>query len=109
MSWRVIYLPEVSKDYDNLDGCQRIFVRKAIQKVSANPLPSEEGGYGKALGNHSGTKLFGLLKIKLKSSGIRVVYKLIRTENEMLIVIIGARANNEVYQLAQKRTEKYGL
>lgn len=43
------------------------------------------------------------IKIKLKKSGIRIVYALIEVEGEMLIIIIGARANDEVYDLAAKR------
>ena len=31
----------------------------------------------------------GFLKIKLRDAGIRVVYKLIRTETEMLVIVIG--------------------
>ena len=106
MSWRVVYLPEAEKDLKALDGSQRILVLKAIKKVSTNPLPMEEGGYGKPLGNHAATKLAGLLKVKLKAAGIRIVYKLIRTETEMLIVVIGARADDEVYETAQNRTKK---
>lgn len=44
-----------------------------------------------------------LLKIKYKKIGIRVVYKLFRTKNEMYILVISARAENEVYTLAGKR------
>lgn len=106
MSWRVVYLPEAEKDLKSLDGSQRILVLKAIKKVSTNPLPMEEGGYGNPLGNHAATKLTGLLKVKLKAAGIRIVYKLIRTETEMLIVVIGARADDEVYETAQNRTKK---
>ena len=49
------------------------------------------------------------MKIKLRDAGIRIVYKLIRTETEMLVVVIGARADNEVYEIAQKRSEKHEL
>ena len=79
---------------------------KAINKVLQNPLPASEGGYGKPLGNKQGSDLAGFLKIKLKSAGIRVVYKLIRTETEMLVVVIGARADDEVYETAQHRAQK---
>ena len=43
---------------------------------------------------------------ELKASGLRVVYRLIRTETEMLIVVIGARAEDEVYKIAAKRYRK---
>ena len=106
MSWKVVYLPEAEKDLKALDGSQRILVLKAIKKVSANPLPMEEGGYGKPLGNQASSRLAGLFKIKLRAAGLRIVYKLIRTETEMLVVVIGARADDEVYELAERRTEK---
>lgn len=109
MNWTLKYLPEVEKDLKQLGGNQRILVQKAIRKVQTNPLPANEGGYGKPLGNKGGTDLTGLLKIKLKSAGIRVVYKLIRTETEMLVVVVGARADDEVYETAQHRTEKHNL
>ena len=100
MSRNVVYLPEAEKDLKDLDSSQRILVLKAIKKVSQNPLPSNEGGYGKPLGNHSRTDLAGFLKVKLRSAGLRVVYKLIRTETEMLVVVIGARADEDVYDQA---------
>lgn len=109
MNWAVKYLPEVEKDLKQLAGNQQILVMKALKKVSQNPLPVSEGGYGKPLGNKSGNNLTGLLKIKLRDAGIRIVYKLIRTETEMLVVVIGARADNEVYEAAQKRSEKHEL
>lgn len=73
MSWTLEYLPEAEKDLKALDGSQRLLVLKAIKKVQQNPLPAEEKGYGKALGNHSRTNLAGFLKIKLRASGLRVV------------------------------------
>ena len=78
MNWTVEYLPEAEKDLKELDGSQRILVLKAIKKVQQNPLPVEENGYGKPLGNHSNANLAGLLKIKLRASGLRVVYQLRR-------------------------------
>ena len=106
MNWQVEYLPEAHDDLRRLDGSQRLLVRKAIQKVSQNPLPAEEGGYGKPLGNKGATNLSGYLKIKLKSSGLRIVYKVIRDESEMLVIIIGARADDEVYEEAQRRIDR---
>lgn len=109
MSWNIAFLPEAVKDLKALAGNQQILVRKAIQKVSQNPLPMEEGGYGKPLGHKSGTNLTGFLKIKLRGAGIRVVYKLERTESGMTVIVIGVREDDEVYELAQKRITKHGL
>lgn len=109
MSWKIEYLPEAVKDMKNLAGNQQLLVAKALKKVSQNPLPENEGGYGKPLGSHNDSMLTGLLKVKLKSAGLRIVYKLIRTETEMLIIVIGARADDEVYDTVQRRAEKHDL
>ncbi len=107
MSWKLSYLPEAEKDLKALDGSQRILVLKAIKKVQQNPLPAEENGYGKSLGNYGSTGLAGLLKIKFRAAGLRVVYKLQRTESEMLV--IGVRADEEVYDIASKRAARHNL
>ena len=109
MKWKLQYLPEAAKDLRDLSGNQRVQVIKAINKVLTNPLPVSEGGYGKPLGSRAEGSLAGFLKIKLQAAGIRVVYKVIRTETEMLVVVIGARADSEVYDLAHSRIEKHDL
>ena len=109
MNWKLEFLPEAVKDLKSLSGNQQILVLKAIKKVQVNPLPTYEGGYGKPLGNKNGKNLAGFLKIKLRDAGIRVVYKLVRTETQMLVIVVGARADDEVYELAEKRKKKHGL
>lgn len=107
--WELSFLPEAREDLRALDGSQRIRVVKAIAKVQSNPLPSSEGGYGKPLGNKRLSQLSGLMKVKLKSDGIRIVYKLERIEHAMRIVVIGVRSDDAVYREAQKRRESRGL
>ena len=107
--WELSFLPEAREDLRELDGSQRIRVVKAIAKVQSNPLPSSEGGYGKPLGNKRLSQLSGLMKVKLKSDGIRIVYKLERIEHAMRIVVIGVRSDDAVYREAQKRRESHGL
>lgn len=109
MSWNVKYLPEALEDMKKLDGSQKIFVRKAIQKVCQNPLPQSEGGYGKLLGNKHNTALSSFLKIKLRGPGLRIVYQLMRQGNSMCVIVIGAREDDEVYEIAQRRITKYDL
>ena len=103
--WQVEYLKEAVEDLKRLDHSQRLQVLKAINKVSSNPLPQNEGGYGKPLGNRNSTRLAGYLKIKLKRLGLRVVYKLIKEKDVMKVIVVSARADDEVYLLAQKRTD----
>ena len=109
MSWNIRYLPEALQDFRKLNGSQKILVRKALEKVSQNPLPETEGGYGKILGNKNKTNLSGFLKIKLRGAGLRIVYQLIRTETEILIVAIGVREDSEVYETAQKKIHRHDL
>ena len=105
MKWSVESLPEVEKDIEQLDKSQRDQVFKLIDRVSRNPLPASEGGYGKPLSGD----LAGCLKIKLRAAGLRAVYRLQRIETTMLVVVVGVRADEEVYDLAEKRIRKYGL
>ena len=105
MNWTVEFLPEARKDIKSLDKSQWVLIQKALKKVSQNPLPVMEGGYGKPL---SGS-LAGCYKIKLRTAGLRAVYKLQRTETSMLLIVVGVRADEEVYELAEKRIQKYRL
>ncbi len=107
MTWTIKFLPEAENDRKKLDGSVRREVDKALLKVSQNP--TYPYGYGKPLGNHSGLDLSGFLKIKLKASGIRIVYKLVQEGDEMIIVVIGARADLDVYKEALKRKTKYNF
>lgn len=109
MSWAVLYLPEAVKDLNGLSRTQQVMVKKAIAKVQENPLPQNEGGYGKPLGHKRGLNLIGFLKIKLRGAGIRVVYKLVKTESEMIIVVIGLREDEEVYEIAHSRRAKHEI
>jgi len=103
VTWQIEYLKEAVSDLERLDNSVRKQVLKAISKVATNPLPSNEGGYGKPLGNMSETKLAGLLKIKLRSSGIRIVYALVRQNGIMRVLVISLREDNLVYKIANRR------
>jgi mRNA interferase RelE/StbE len=99
------YTDEAVIDLNKLDNSQAMQVRKSILKVSMNPLPKNEGGYGEPLGNKQGYNLTGLRKIKLLKLGIRVIYKLVRKGRTMEIIVIAARADDEVYKTAFDRIQ----
>lgn len=69
--------------------------------MAENPLPQAEGGYGKPLGNKSGTNLAGYCKINLLKLGLRVVCKVVRENGIMKIIVVSARTDDEVYLLAK--------
>jgi mRNA interferase RelE/StbE len=109
MNWSLVFLPEAMKDMQSLSLSRQAMVKKAIKKVQENPLPQNEGGYGKPLGSKRGLNLTGLLKIKLRGEGIRVVYMLERRKSQMLVIVVGVREDEEVYQIAHTRRNKHLL
>lgn len=106
MEWTVEYFKEAENDLRRLDKSQQLHVLKAIQKVSSNPLPYSEGGYGKPLGNRISGNLAGYMKIKLSALGLRVVYRIEKTKSVMRIIIISVRDDAAVYKMAQERIKK---
>ena len=109
MIWKIVFLEEAGRDMEKLDRSAQLQVLKGIKKVSANPLPQAEGGYGKPLGSKNGNNLTNLMKIKFRDLGIRVVYKIERTDTVMRIIVISARTDDQVYREAAKRRMKHGL
>jgi len=105
MSYNIDYLKDARKDLRNFNNAEREQIFAAIEKFALNPLPKNEGGHGNPLGNKYGLNLTGLCKITLKKLGIRIVYKLIRTETALQILVIAARADEEVYKIAAKRNK----
>ncbi|MCL2815773.1 MAG: type II toxin-antitoxin system RelE/ParE family toxin [Oscillospiraceae bacterium] len=106
MIYQVKMSDEADKDLEAFNKSQKARIIDVINRVATNPLPQNEGGYGKPLGNKHGRNLTGLCKIVLKNLGIRVVYRLIRTETTMVVVVIAARADEEVYDIAAARAGK---
>lgn len=109
MTWSIEFLEEAEKDMKKLDHSVQIQVLKGIRKVSQNPLTTEEGGYGKPLGNKNGNNLTNFMKIKFRDLGIRVVYKVERIDEVMKIIVVSARTDEQVYKEAAKRRDKHNL
>lgn len=105
MIWKIEYIKEAQKDLRKLDAYTRKLVLKAIAKTAERPLPPPEG-IGKPLGNHASSKLSGFYKIKLKNSGHRVVYDLVREDGVMKIIIISVRDDDKVYKEAESRIQR---
>lgn len=102
-TWIVKYSKQAEKDFSKLDNHQRIIIRKAIKKISTNPLPFTKGGYGIPLGNKHGFDLTGLCEIKLRGQNLRIIYRLFDEEMIMENIMIGKRSDLEVYYETYKR------
>lgn len=109
MSWRVEWLEEAAKGMRRLGKAEQKQVLKGIAKVSENPLPSSQGGYGKPLRNANRAHLAGLCKIKFRDLGIRVVYKPVLKEGTMVIIVVGVRTDGEAYLKADERRGRHAL
>ncbi len=95
----VTFTEEALTDFLELDHSEQIPVHRAISKVANNPRP-QPYGYGKPLSG----QLTGCCKIKLRELGIRIIYKLIPpVSDNMSVIIIGLRSDNEVYDKAVRR------
>jgi mRNA interferase RelE/StbE len=52
--------------------------------------------------------LVGLLTVKLRADGIRVVYRIVRADKDALVVV-GVRTDSDVYREAVRRRKKHGF
>lgn len=83
------------KDYDNLDGSQKVFVDKALNRI-------------KLYGMDAGQPLHGALsqcnKLKNRKMGLRIIFREVQGKFEVIqIVVIGKRDKNAVYKIAENR------
>lgn len=101
--WEYRFTTDAKKDLKKLDGHQRRIVMKAVDKVSQNPLPLTEGGFGIPLGNKHGYDLTGCCEVKLRGQNLRIIYTLQKKELIMLNIAIDERGDFEAYRIAVKR------
>ena len=107
--WKLEFLPEALSDLACIDKAVRAQVVKGINKIVQNPVAKFKGGYGERLSNQKGKDLSGLYKIKYRDIGIRVVYSLKEQNGIITVIIVGARADDEVYDEAYKRRIKHDI
>ncbi len=93
MSYKLKFLPIALKEWKKLDNPIRQQFKKKLEKRLESPhIPSTQlSGFE----NH--------YKIKLRSSGYRLVYEVIDKEIVVLVVAVGKRERNFVYKKAQRR------
>lgn len=100
---RLDFWEDAKTDWASLDGHQKKFVTKALQRIEVNA-----NNIGEALSKKRQIDLTGYRKVKLKAVGIRIVYKVLNDKIEVAeIVAIGNRADEEVYKEAFERISKH--
>lgn len=93
MSYKLKFLVEAKKEWRKLDANTRSqFKKKLAERLETPRIPS--------------AKLHGSkdrYKIKLRSSGYRLVYEVRDAEVVVLVIAVGKRERSEVYKAARVR------
>lgn len=101
MTYSIEFIPEAASDYKSLDGSVRKKVNKKLEELSKNPF------LGDHLGNKFNLDLTGFYKLYVDNKKIRIVYRLLGEEIEIIEVWgIGKRDKEEIYRLIGHRLKK---
>jgi mRNA interferase RelE/StbE len=101
MNHQIEFIVEASEDYRNLDGSVKKKVEKKLDDLSNNPF------LGEHLGNKFNIDLTGFYKAYVDNKKIRIVYRLIGEEIEIIEIWgIGKRDKEEIYKLIGQRLKK---
>ncbi|MBK1720183.1 type II toxin-antitoxin system RelE family toxin [Thiocystis violacea] len=93
MSYELTFHPEALKEWGKLDASVRTQFKKKLAERLLNPrVPAAQ-----LLGRSD------RYKIKLRTVGYRLVYEVRDAELIILVVAVGKRERNAVYQIAMKR------
>ena len=92
--YKLEFLVEALREWEKLDGSIKGQFKKQLEKRLISPhVPSAI---------LSGD-LEGYYKIKLRTSGYRLVYEVIDRTITVMVIVVGRRDKNEVYIKASKR------
>jgi len=95
MSYKLKFLPSALKEWKKLDNTvQTQFKKKLKERLLSPRVPKSQ------LSNFEDH-----YKIKLGTSGYRLVYEVVDKEISVLVIAIGKREKNSVYKKAQKRND----
>jgi mRNA interferase RelE/StbE len=94
MTYKLKFLPSALKEWKKLDGSIKTQLKKKLAERLFSPHVTASSLSG--FKNH--------YKIKLRTSGYRLVYEVIDEEIVVLIIAIGKREKNVIYKRAKKRS-----
>jgi len=93
MTYNLKFVPSALKEWEKLGETVRKEFKKALQKRLVNPrIPKQK------FSGHN-----DVYKIKLRSAGYRLVYEVIEKEIIVLVLAVGKRDKDEVYDKLSKR------
>ena len=91
--YAIVFEPKAKKAFNKLDPSVRKQVSEALERRALNPHISSA---------RLGQNLAGRYKIKLKKLGLRVIYIVVDSRLLILVIAVGKRENNEVYNLYEE-------
>ena len=97
MNCNVRLIPSARKDFNKLDGREKLVVAKKMKRLSSNPFLGEE------LGKRAGIDLIGYFKLYADKKRLRIVYRCIGDPVDLEIIAVGPREGLAVYRKAEKR------
>lgn len=101
MIFHIEFIKEAAIDYKKLDGSVRKKVDKKLDELSRNPF------LGEPLGKKFDIDLTGFYKLYVDNKKLRIVYRLIGEEIEIIEIWgIGKRDKEEIYRLVYKRIKE---
>ncbi len=86
--YKVVFLPRAKRRFDKLDAVLRRQIAKKLEERTRNPRVPKD-----AL-----SKMPNCYKIKLRSSGIRVIYQVQEERLVLLVLAAGSREGEEAYE-----------
>ena len=93
--YKIDYLEEARKEYDDLDGSQLVFVKKGLNRIAVKGMQAGSPLHG---------DLEGCNKLKNRKMGLRIIFtQEDKTIKIIKIVAIGKRRRLEVYKNAVER------
>lgn len=95
MSYKLTFHPKALKEFQKLEKPLKEQFKKKLRERLENPkVPKDKlSGYE------------NVYKIKLKSSGYRLAYKVIDLEITVFVLVVGQRENEKVYKVLESRKE----
>lgn len=93
-----MFLPSAKKAWLKLDPSVRNKLEKTLEKRLHNPFVDSAALSG---------DLAGCYKIKSKSSGYRLIYKVTPSELILLVITVGRRERGESYDNARAELENF--
>jgi mRNA interferase RelE/StbE len=95
MTYKLKFLPTALKEWNNLGATIKEQFKKKLFERLEHPEVQADRLYG--FKNH--------YKIKLRSSGYRLVYEVDNSEVVVFVIAAGKRERSEVYEKAKKRIQ----